>query len=235
MNWKSLKDNAYVPYSEQPEVCAVKGKSGSWYPGVRIENISYPLTIHAEQSAVCQCLSNADTPLELHLPDEPLPENRTVFWEKEFDMTIVRDSSATPEPWYSPFISVESNEKQVLKELLDYAVTPNSDFQVSCLLKLSDGRYIPGVNIEFSDWQTGLCAERVALSKALAFGFTNFEQLMVHARRGEYVSPCGTCRQVILEHMPDHPVSMLHGNETTSTLYSSHLLPYSFTADINES
>lgn len=237
MNWKSLTSSAYVPFSGNSEVCEVVGKNGKHYPGVRVENISYPLTIHADQSAISQCLSQGDHPETLILPDESiLPNHRRRMWEEEFDLSVTTNASAQPDKWYNPFLKAEIDPFPVLQELLDQAVTPNSDFQVSCLLKISDGRYIPGVNVEYSDWQTGLCAERVAIATAFAFGISVFEDLFVHARKGEFVSPCGACRQVIGEHMPQNPVHMYHGDRTQSTLYTSHLLPYTFTStDLNKS
>ncbi len=237
MDWKSLTNSAYAPYSGIREVCEVVGKSGKRYPGVRVENISYPLTIHPDQSAVSQCLSRGDTPEALILPESAdIPSHRKTFWKESFNISVTTARSPEPDSWYNPFIAVDETHLPHLRKLLDQAVTPNSDFQVSCLLRISDGRYIPGVNVEYPDWQTGLCAERVAIATAFAFGVSVFDELYVHARKGEFVSPCGACRQVIAEHMPDHPVHMYHGDQTSSTLYSSHLLPYIFTStELNRS
>lgn len=233
MKWNSLINSAYAPYSNLKNVVALRGKSGEWYPGVRIENMSFPLTIHEDQSAISQCLSRKDTPSELYLPEgSNLPENRLTFWDKEFGVSCHQSPDIPAQDWYNPFIKINETEKETLTELLDFAVTPNSDFQVSCLLKISDGRYIPGVNIEYSDWQTGLCAERVALAAALAFGISNFEYLHVHAPKSEFVSPCGACRQVIIEHLPNHPVHLTHSDQTSCTYFSSHLLPYTFSSNL---
>ncbi len=236
MDWKLLTNSAYVPFSGEREVCVVEGKSGKYYPGVRVENISYPLTIHADQSAISQCLSQGDQPQKLTAPKSfHIPEHRRQFWESDFSISFEFGDSLPSENWYNPFLKSDISVFPTLQKLLDQAVTPNSDFQVSCLLKISDGRYIRGVNVEFSDWQTGLCAERVAIATAYAFGVSSFDELFVHARKGEFVSPCGACRQVICEHFPNQPVHMFHGDLTESTIYSSYLLPYSFTStDLNK-
>lgn len=232
MKWKSLTDSAYAPYSGINNVAALLGESGNWYPGVRVENVSYPLTITADQSALFQCLSRKDTPEELYLHENfVLPEFRKKLWEQEYNLKVATSEEIQAKEWYNPYVKINKTEKDTLKELLNYAVTPNSDFQVSCLLKTTDGKYIPGVNIEVSDWQTGLCAERVALSTALAFGVSNFEYLHVHAPKSDFVSPCGACRQVIIEHMPEKLVYLTHADQTTCSFYTSHLLPFTFSSN----
>ncbi len=231
MKWKSLTDSAYTPYSGKRNVAALLGKSGKLYPGVRVENVSYPLTITADQSALFQCLSRKDTPAELNLPEDfELPEFRKKLWEQEFNLKINVQKEIQHTDLYDPYIEISNTELNALSDLLDYAVTPNSDFQVACLIKTTDGKYIPGVNIEISDWQTGLCAERVAISTALAFGVSDFEYLHVYAPKSDFVSPCGACRQVIIEHMPEKLVYLTHADQTTCSFYMSHLLPFSFSS-----
>jgi hypothetical protein len=59
------------------------------YSGVRIENISFPLTISAVQSAVCSCLANGDKPVKL-FQQQPLPE-LIGYWKDQFDLEISTD------------------------------------------------------------------------------------------------------------------------------------------------
>ncbi len=111
-------------------------------------------------------------------------------------------------------------------------MTPHSHFPVAALLETSDG-LLSGVNLEFSAWESGLCAERVAVAKALAYGVKSedISAMHLHTRHGEYSSPCGACRQVIIEHLPSIPVIIHHPDGSTSRHFSSDLLPYSFKSD----
>jgi cytidine deaminase len=68
LNWTDFLSRSYAPYSGRPAACVVKGESGRFYGGVRIENISFPLTINEVQAAVCFCLSEKDHPLSLLRP-----------------------------------------------------------------------------------------------------------------------------------------------------------------------
>ena len=107
------------------------------------------------------------------------------------------------------------------------SVIPNSDFPVSALLYVDDG-YFEGTNIEVNDWTKGLCAERVALAKAITAGYFSFNHLEVHTQKGEFSSPCGACRQVIIEHLPYHTIKLHHADGSLSEHSTVDLLPYNF-------
>lgn len=227
MNWELLNNRAYVPYSKKPRACVVQGSGGNLYVGVRIENVSFPLTITAIQAACFSCLSEGEIPLTLFLEDTHFDQLN--FWEAEFELNI-KLGSPIPDGNFSNLVQLEiPNEKEVLKVLLDTAITTNSNFPVSCLL-FSDLGYVTGVNIEVSDWALGLCAERVALSKAISSGITTFSSIAVHTKLGDVSSPCGACRQVLIEHLPLNKVRMYHANDTFSEHFSVDLLPFSFTS-----
>lgn len=227
MSWTNLQNKSYTPYSASPEVCIVQSRSGKCYNGVRVENVSFPLTIPAIQAACCICLSEGEIPSTVFLPVNTLPQ--LDYWVKEFDMKVIIDSdfpSVETETLYHP-VNELSNVRESLKILLDQAVVPLSDFPVSALLFVEDG-YFSGVNIEVSDWTKGLCAERVAIAKAYASGHIHFEHLEVHTRKGEVSSPCGACRQVILEHLPYHVIKLHHADGSVSEHMTADLLPFSF-------
>lgn len=218
---------SYAPYSGIQETCYVAGKSGLFYPGVRVENISYPLTLSAAQNAVCSCLANDDIPQVLY---QSPPESELLgIWTNIFGLEV---QSELPGQFsvFSPFIRVPAKIQKTLEKLSGQAVVPNSDFPVSALLKISSG-YIWGVNVEIKDhWSLGLCAERVAITRAVAAGYTEFHELSIFAPKGEYCSPCGTCRQVITEFSPGYKIHLFHGDQTTSAHNAGHLLPFAFTA-----
>lgn len=227
MNISQLQKNTYTPYSGARAVCVVESERGQYFPGVRVENSVFPLTISEVQAAVFSCLSEAEQPARLYT-DHPESQNMA-FWEREYDLSIHPLQAVADDVTFKPAILPDDSrtEAELLESLLDRSITLNSDFPVSALLKTDQG-IVTGVNIECSEWSLGLCAERVALAKAVSNGITQFKSLYVHTRYGEFSSPCGACRQVIIEHMPRHPVHLFHANHTRSVHYSSDLLPYSF-------
>jgi homotetrameric cytidine deaminase len=226
-NWTELLQQSYSPYSGTTRACLIEGDKGGVYAGVRVENVSFPLTISAIQAACLICLSEGERPTQLYIPDSDF--SQLEYWKSEFELTV----NIGPE---APFDSIQSlgkttisDELGTLKKLLDEAVTINSDFPVSAVLYTST-EIFEGVNVEVSDWQMGLCAERVALCKAIAAGAHDFTELAVHTRDGEVSSPCGACRQVIIEHLPLNKLRLYHLDETKTEHFSSDLLPFNFTS-----
>jgi homotetrameric cytidine deaminase len=220
---------SYSPYSGIDELCLVQGKSGLVYPGVRIENSSFPLTISSIQSAVSSCLANQDQPESYwHGDQEPELIN---YWVDEYQIKKNHELESTSESaLYNPYINEVSDLEDRLSELCEQAVTPNSNFSVSALLETERG-YVPGVNVEGSSWALGLCAERVAISRAIAAGSGDFLSMYIMAPKSNFCSPCGACRQVIHEFMPKKQIHLYH-NENQKTIHvAEHLLPYAFTAN----
>lgn len=234
MNWKDLQERCYTPYSERNQVSVVLGESGTLYPGVRLENISFPLSIDAVQAALFSCLSEGDTPWEVILPDDPcsdfLAGTELRFWEDIFGIACVRH--AQPSGDHPPRFFQTGEDPpgvQALKKLTQRCIIPYSSFPVAALLRTECG-FFSGVNIEVRDWQKGLCAERVAIAKARAAGAVSFHEIHVYAPQSDYVSPCGACRQVLNEHMGDASMFLYHSESETTRLAVADLLPYQFTA-----
>ncbi|WP_421774222.1 cytidine deaminase [Gracilimonas sp.] len=227
MSWKPLYENSYVPYSSDKEACVVESKSGKYYAGVRIENISYPLTIPAVQAACAICLSEGEIPAKIYIQDSS--SEQLDYWVGEFNLEIIETKDPPVEDLEDLYNASQENLDVLsrLKSLLDKAVAPNSDFPVSAILFTEDG-YFEGVNVEVSAWTHGICAERVAISKAFVAGYTEFTRLEVHTRKGEISSPCGACRQVISELLPYHDIILHHSDGTQSEHLTLDLLPFSF-------
>ena len=227
---EQLQFRSYAPYSGHPEFVVVQSRSGALFPGVRIENISFPLTIPAVQCGLVTCLSEGEEPEILYLPETGISESKLTYWMNELNLTCKNLTGMSGE--ITPVFQEVTNISTKLKSLLKQAVIPHSDFPVSTLLDTNYG-FIGGVNIEFSAWNTGLCAERTAIAKALAYGVdtTDINAIHLHTEHGEYSSPCGACRQVIVEHLPRMPVFIHHADGSTSRHFSSDLLPYSFKSD----
>lgn len=226
MNKKSdLKSRSYAPYSGKNETCYVEGASGLYYPGVRIENISYPLTISAIRAAISSCLGNGDKPVRI-ISVDGLSE-LSEYWENEFDLKFT-DQIPSDIDLFNPIMKVNNESGEILKELETLcasAVTPHSDFPVAALLNTEMG-WVGGVNVEVSAWSLGLCAERVAIARALSHGCTQFEMIYVYAPKSEFCSPCGSCRQVLNEFMADKEIELYHKDRSLSRHFISHLLPY---------
>lgn len=227
MKWKDLETLSYVPYSKKPAYCFIESDQGSLFPGVRIENIAFPDTISAIQAAVFSCLSEGHQPAVLHIPDEE--SDQLEYWVREFDLSVASGTEVPHLPLYSVLKHTPESVQGRLKQLLSSARVTYSDFPVSALLFTGQG-VIEGVNIEVKDWSMGLCAERVALAKAISSGYTNFTGMSVHTLYGEFSSPCGACRQVLSEHMREQQIELHHADGSVSVHLVQDLLPFNFSS-----
>lgn len=226
-----MKLISYSPYSGIEEACYVAGESGLFYPGVRVENISYPLTISGIRAAICSCLANGDRPKEIYLLHGGEKPDLVDYWVNEFDLTQIEK---LPENFkiYDPVLYTESpsNIANELSTLCSKAIVHNSGFPVAALLQ-SGNKFIPGVNVEVGSWSMGLCAERVALCRALAHGITKFEKMYIYAPKSNFCSPCGACRQVLHEFMSDKIVVLYHHDKEVTRHFVQHLLPHAIISD----
>lgn len=84
-----------------------------------------------------------------------------------------------------------------------FAYAPYSTFAVGAALLTTDGRVFTGCNIENASYGLTMCAERVALFKAVSEGAAQFLRIAIVADAAAAVSPCGACRQVLWEFCPD--------------------------------
>ena len=112
------------------------------------------------------------------------------------------------------------------------AYTPYSKFNVGAAILTKDGRVYEGCNIENASLGLTNCAERTAIFKAVSEGERDFVAIAVAGDTEGPISPCGACRQVILEFCaPNTPVYLtnLKGIVTETTI--SALLPGAFTPE----
>lgn len=82
-------------------------------------------------------------------------------------------------------------------EARQWAYAPYSHYRVGAALLTASGRVYDGINVENAAYPTGMCAERVAVFKAVSEGEREFSALAVVTSNGG--SPCGACRQVLSE------------------------------------
>ena len=88
---------------------------------------------------------------------------------------------------------------EIARQAREYARAPYSNFKVGAVVECADGRTFTGCNVENSSYGATLCAEQVALAKAVSEGARDFVRVVVIADTDLPVPPCGACRQVIFE------------------------------------
>lgn len=105
-----------------------------------------------------------------------------------------------------------------------------SGFAVGAVLHSRDGQVITGCNIENASYGLTVCAERVALWKALSEGVTQFKRIVIVTDSPTPTPPCGACRQLLWEYAGD--IEVLLGNLTriSKTFRLSQLFPHPFAA-----
>ncbi len=108
------------------------------------------------------------------------------------------------------------------------AIAPYSHFLVGAALETTDGLVVTGCNVENASYGLTMCAERVALLKALSEGHRSFSVCVVVADTGKPTPPCGPCRQLLWEYCGDIPIVMANLKEITAELRMKELLPLPF-------
>jgi len=105
-----------------------------------------------------------------------------------------------------------------------------SGFKVGAALETADGTIITGCNIENATYGLTLCAERVAMFKALSEGYTKFRRIAVVADTVAPTPPCGPCRQILWEFGGDLDVLLANLRRQTGRYRLAELLPIPFDA-----
>jgi len=110
--------------------------------------------------------------------------------------------------------------------------SPYSNFAVGAALRFADGSVVTGTNIENASYGLALCAETVAVSKAMADGVRGgLEAVALTGPGAEVITPCGRCRQVLNELAQlggTDPYILCVGPSETRRLKLSELLPHAF-------
>ncbi|NLM38066.1 MAG: cytidine deaminase [Firmicutes bacterium] len=111
------------------------------------------------------------------------------------------------------------------------AYAPYSGYQVGAAILTQSGRIFGGCNIENASYGATICAERVAVARAVAEGETDFVAMAVVADSPEPGSPCGICRQFLAEFAPRLTLILanLEGKVRRGSL--DEYLPYAFNKD----
>ena len=131
-------------------------------------------------------------------------------------------------------MTITQIDKQALMDLANaarkHAYAPYSKYQVGAALRTKTGRIFTGVNVENAAYPHTMCAERVAIFKAVSEGEQEFEVIAVVTDNGG--SPCGGCRQVLAEFGLDTIVLIVNGKgELLKEMTVKELLPEAFTPE----
>jgi cytidine deaminase len=110
------------------------------------------------------------------------------------------------------------------------AHAPFSNFKVGAALEDENGRIFTGCNIENATFGLTLCAERVALFKALSEGARNFRRIAVAADTAKLTPPCGACRQILWEFCGDIEIVLANLHGEVESLRLASLFPRAFDA-----
>ncbi len=114
------------------------------------------------------------------------------------------------------------------------AHAPYSQFRVGAALRANSGRIFTGCNIENSSFGLTVCAERVAVFKALSEGERRFDAIAVVADTERLTPPCGACRQILWEFCRDAEVVLANLSGQITMRRVSDLLPDAFDASFIE-
>jgi cytidine deaminase len=125
---------------------------------------------------------------------------------------------------------IHSNEELVAaaKAAREHSYAPFSDFHVGAALETEDGEIIAGCNVESASYGLTVCAERVAIWKAISEGKHQIKNIAVVADTEELTPPCGVCRQIIWEFGGNVPVTLANLNGKRETVEMKELLPRAF-------
>jgi cytidine deaminase len=110
------------------------------------------------------------------------------------------------------------------------AHAPYSKFRVGAALEDSSGRVHTGCNVENATYGLTLCAERVAVFKAISEGAREFRRIAIAADTETLTPPCGACRQILWEFCGDIEIVLVNPRGKNETLRLKELIPRAFDA-----
>ena len=111
---------------------------------------------------------------------------------------------------------------------MERAYAPYSNFQVGAALLGSDGSITSAGNVENAAFPAGTCAERAALACAVASGVRSFRALVIATSAEEPTSPCGMCRQALVEFSPELDIISVTRAGKEARWRLGELLPHAF-------
>ena len=108
------------------------------------------------------------------------------------------------------------------------AYAPYSNFRVGAALLCKSGNVYTGCNVENSSYGASNCAERTAVFKAVSEGERDFVKIAIVSERDGLTFPCGICRQVLSEFMPEGSIVLFSEEKGIKEFALNEFLPYAF-------
>ncbi len=127
--------------------------------------------------------------------------------------------------------NIEIPDKDLVElaiEAMENGYAPYSKFKVGAALVTKDYYVFTGVNVENASYGLSVCAERVAVLKAVSEGHTSISKMAIVSSSGEKTFPCGACRQVLHEFSDGMQIIVAEGNGVVTKKMLEELLPHSF-------
>jgi len=149
-----------------------------------------------------------------------------------------QSAGAVPVRWLpDPTVTDIMITEQEIQELVaaatavrTLAYVPYSGYAVGAALRTDNGHIFTGCNVENASYGLTVCAERVAIFKAISDGFDSFRRIAVVADTEDPTPPCGPCRQILWEFAGDIEVILANLREEKGRYRLSALLPLPFDA-----
>lgn len=239
---RQASSRAHAPYSRQATGTALLLSDGHWVAGVRTESVSYSLVIPALVAACATAVSlgRADA-VAVALSRAIRPEDISYMRATPFgsleqngvDTFIRSEPLPAPECRLDPLLECSeaiSPETAIplTRSVARRAFAPDSQFPVGCIVRTQQGELIPGVNVEHIDWSRSLCAERSALAAAIGHGAGGITDVYVSCLNDPDGSPCGACRQLLVELAPMATIWLDRGPAPPERTTPALLLPGAF-------
>ncbi|KAL8578294.1 hypothetical protein ACOMHN_005685 [Nucella lapillus] len=124
-------------------------------------------------------------------------------------------------------------EKRLLTKCLEAkqnAYCPYSKFPVGAALLTTQGHILTGCNVENAAYPLCTCAERIVITKAVSEGHKDFKAIAISSNMADsFISPCGSCRQIMAEFSLKMTVYLMKPDGTFQTMTVGELLPLAFT------
>lgn len=108
------------------------------------------------------------------------------------------------------------------------AHAPYSNFKVGAALEALDGQVFTGCNVENATFGLTICAERVAVVKAISEGVKSFRRVVVVTDTENLAPPCGACRQILWEFCGDTELTLANLHGKTESMRLSAIFPRAF-------
>lgn len=124
---------------------------------------------------------------------------------------------------------------ELAMKALENSYSPYSNFPVGAALLTKDGNVYLGTNIENASYGLTICAERLAIFKAVSEGKREFSKIVIVGKDGNGVPPCGACRQVMFEFSPEMEILLYNKKEDTFLIYKVRdILPLGFNLGVDK-